>query len=70
MRGSKVESIESEFNKSPDVKPIQLVDSVKDEYLLRVEWVLEHDDVLPILAETKVLLIEAHWSTTNRDYIP
>lgn len=59
VRGSKVDSIESAFNESPGVKAIRLVDSVEDEYLLRVEWTLEHDDVLTILAETEVPLIKA-----------
>ncbi|WP_336327665.1 helix-turn-helix domain-containing protein [Halovenus sp. HT40] len=59
VRGSKVDSIESAFTESPGVKTIRLVDSVEDEYLLRVEWALEHDDVLTILAETAVPLIKA-----------
>jgi predicted DNA binding protein len=59
VRGSKVDSIESAFNESPGVETIRLVDSVEDEYLLRVEWTLEHDDVLTILAETAVPLVKA-----------
>jgi predicted DNA binding protein len=59
VRGSKVDSIEAAFNESTGVKAIRLVDSVADEYLLRVEWALEHDDVLTILAETEVPLIKA-----------
>jgi predicted DNA binding protein len=59
VRGSKVEDVESAFNESPGVKAIRLVDSVEDEYLLRVEWTLEHDDVLTILVETKVPVIKA-----------
>jgi predicted DNA binding protein len=59
VRGSKVESIESAFNENPGVKAIRLVDSVEDEYLLRVEWDLDYDDVLTILAETEVPLIDA-----------
>ncbi len=59
VRGTKVENIESAFNESPGVKSIRLVDSVEDEYLLRVEWALSHDDVLTILEETEVPLVKA-----------
>lgn len=59
VRGSKVEDVENAFNENPGVRSIRLVDSVADEYLLRVEWALEHDDVLTILAETAVPLLTA-----------
>ncbi len=48
------------------MKEIRLVDSVEDEYLLRVEWALDYDDVLTILAETEVPLIEA--TGTNQQW--
>jgi len=48
------------------VKDIRLVDSIEDEYLLRVEWALDYDDVLTVLAETEVPLIEA--TGTNRQW--
>jgi predicted DNA binding protein len=41
------------------VREIRLVDSVEDEHLLRVEWDLEYDDVLTILAETEVPITNA-----------
>ena len=59
VRGTDVEDIEAAFNEHPGVNGIQLVDSVGDEYLLRVEWVLEHDDVLSVLIETDIPLIMA-----------
>ncbi|NHN41307.1 bacterio-opsin activator [Halorubellus sp. JP-L1] len=59
VRGTKVDDIESAFNEHPGVKNIRLVDSVEDEYLLRVEWALDYADVLTILAETAVPLIAA-----------
>lgn len=66
VRGTEVDDIESAFREHPGVKDIQLVDSVEDEYLLRVEWALEYDDVLTILAETAVPLIEA--TGTNQQW--
>lgn len=59
VRGTEVDDIESAFIEHPGVKEIRLVDSVEDEHLLRVEWALDYDDVLTILAETEVPLIEA-----------
>ena len=59
VRGTKVDDIESAFTDHPGVQEIRLVDSVEDEYLLRVEWALDYDDVLTILAETAVPLIGA-----------
>ncbi|WP_416839190.1 helix-turn-helix domain-containing protein [Haloferax sp. DFSO52] len=59
VRGTEVNDIEGAFTEHPGVKDIRLVDSVEDEYLLRVEWSLEYADVLTILAETEVPLIEA-----------
>ena len=59
VRGTDVDDIEDAFLDHPGVENIQLVDSVVDEYLLRVEWTLEYDGVLSTLMETKVPLIEA-----------
>ncbi|KAB1185509.1 MULTISPECIES: helix-turn-helix domain-containing protein [Haloferax] len=59
VRGTEVNDIESAFTEHPGVKDIRLVDSVDDEYLLRVEWTLEYEDVLTILTEIEVPLIEA-----------
>jgi len=59
VRGTEVTDIETKFTEHPGVKEIRLVDSVADEYLLRVEWTQEYDDVLTILTEIEVPLIEA-----------
>jgi|AntDeeMetagen192_2_1112575.scaffolds.fasta_scaffold05586_2 predicted DNA binding protein len=59
VRGTAVEDIESAFEAHPGVKNIKLVDSVADEYLLRVEWVTDYDDVLTTLTETNIVLTEA-----------
>lgn len=59
VRGTSVDDIEGAFIEHPGVKHIELVDSVDDEYLLRVEWAVDYDDVLTTLTETRVALIEA-----------
>lgn len=59
VRGTEVDDIESAFDEHPGVKDIRLVDSVEDEYLLRLEWVMDYSDVLTILAETEIPLMEA-----------
>jgi len=59
VRGTVVDGIESKFSEHPGVKRIELIDSVQDEYLLRVEWGLEYDDVITVLAEIGIPLIKA-----------
>ncbi|WP_123536780.1 helix-turn-helix domain-containing protein [Halosimplex salinum] len=59
VRGAESDDVESAFLDHPGVENIRLVDSVEDQYLLRVEWRLEHDGVLSTLMETGVPLIEA-----------
>ena len=59
VRGTEIDDIESAFTEHPGVNEIRFVDSVDDEYLLRVEWALDYDDVLTVIAETNVPLIEA-----------
>ncbi|GAB3677545.1 helix-turn-helix domain-containing protein [Halopiger thermotolerans] len=66
VRGTAVDDIETAFADHPGVVDIQLVDSVADEYLLRVEWALEYDGVLSTLTETKVPLVKA--VGTNRQW--
>ena len=59
VRGTAVGDIEGAFSEHPGVKQIHFVDSVADQYLLRVEWALDYDDVLTTLTEAKIALIEA-----------
>ncbi|GAB6880345.1 hypothetical protein JCM17823_26190 [Halorubrum gandharaense] len=59
VRGTEADDLESAFNDHPSVENIRLVDSVEDEHLLRVEWMLDYDDVLTVLSETNVTLIAA-----------
>lgn len=67
VRGTEVDDIEGAFDAHPGVNRIELVDSVGDEYLLRVEWSLEYHDVLSVLVELDLPLINAtgtsrHWT--------
>ncbi|EMA40546.1 helix-turn-helix domain-containing protein [Halobiforma nitratireducens] len=66
VRGTEVEDVEGAFSDHSGLKQIQLVDSVEDEYLLRVEWSLEYDDVLSVLTETEIPLIKA--TGTNQQW--
>ena len=66
VRGTAVDDIEDAFDDHPGVVGIELVDSVADEYLLRVEWTLEYDGVLSTLTETRLPLVKA--IGTNREW--
>lgn len=66
VRGTAVDDIEGAFADHPGVVGIEFVDSVADEYLLRVEWSLEYDGVLSTLTETKLPLVKA--IGTNREW--
>ena len=66
VRGTEADNIEGAFDAHPGVREIRLVDSVEDEYLLRVEWRLDYDDVLTALAETEVPIIRA--TGTNQQW--
>lgn len=59
VRGTVVDDIEDAFTAHSGVTDIRLVDSVEDEYLLRVEWTLEYSGVLSTLVETEIPLIKA-----------
>jgi predicted DNA binding protein len=67
VRGTEVDDIENAFTEHPGVKEIRLVDSLETEYLLRVEWMLDYDDVLTTLTETEVPLIKA--TGTNQQWM-
>jgi predicted DNA binding protein len=60
VRGTEVADIEDAFIEHPGVKGIRPIDSVEDEYLLRVKWALDYDDMLTILTEAEVPLIKAY----------
>lgn len=59
VRGTVVDDIEDAFSNHSGVNDIRLVDSVADEYLLRVEWTLEYPGILSTLTETEIPLIKA-----------
>jgi predicted DNA binding protein len=59
VRGVDIDDVEAAFATHPGVNTIRLIDSVGDEYLLRVEWDREYEGILSTLAETKISLITA-----------
>lgn len=59
VRGTTIDDVEAAFAEHPGVADIRFVDSIGEEYLLRVEWALDYDGVLATLTETKLALIQA-----------
>jgi predicted DNA binding protein len=59
VRGADVDDMEAAFSEHPGVRNIRLIDSVEDEYLLRVEWDPEYVGILSTLSEAQVPLISA-----------
>jgi predicted DNA binding protein len=59
VRGVDIDDVEAAFATHPGVKAIRLIDSVDDEYLLRVEWDQEYEGLLGTLGETEIPLISA-----------
>jgi len=59
VRGTDADDVAGTFRDHPGVEDIRLVDSVGDQYLLRVEWTLNYDGILSSLTETEIPLIEA-----------
>ena len=57
VRGVSVEDIESEFKTQTGVTDIRLIDSVKDEYLMRAQWENDYVGVLAALSEAEVTLL-------------
>jgi len=57
--GARIDHVERAFPDHPGVESVQLVDSVEEEYLLRVEWAIGYDSILTTLTETEVPLIDA-----------
>ena len=59
VRGVATDDVEAAFGDHPGVKAIRLVDSIEDEYLLRVEWNSAYTGILSTLAELEIPLLEA-----------
>jgi hypothetical protein len=59
VRGVGIDDVEAAFSTHPGVKAIRSIDSVDDEYLLRVEWDPAYEGILGALAETEIPLISA-----------
>ncbi|MDL5362132.1 helix-turn-helix domain-containing protein [Halalkalicoccus sp. NIPERK01] len=63
VRGVATDNIQEAFSAHPGVKDLRLIDSVEDEYLLRVEWEPEYVGILTSLTETGVPLVGAVGTT-------
>ncbi|MFW5903551.1 MAG: helix-turn-helix domain-containing protein [Halolamina sp.] len=57
--GTTVNDIEGAFSDHPGVEEISLVDSVEDQYLVRVAWDTDYEGVLSTLTETGIPLMKA-----------
>lgn len=58
VRGVATDDVEAAFSDHPAVEAIRLVDSIEDEYLLRVEWNSEYVGILSTLAQLDIPLLE------------
>lgn len=59
VRGTETDAIEDAFADHPGLVDVTLVDSVLDEYLLRVEWAVDYEGILSTLSETELPLVRA-----------
>ena len=58
VRGTHVADIEAAFTDHEGVRNLRLIDSVEDEYLLRVEWAPSYEGILTMLIDLELALIE------------
>lgn len=58
VRGVDDDDIETAFEDHAGLRSIRLVDSVKDEYLMRAEWDREYVSVLTAFSETHVVVLD------------
>lgn len=59
VRGTETGAIVEQFSEYPGVRDIRVVDQVDGEYLMRCEWVPEHDSVLDALIAPEIVLLTA-----------
>jgi predicted DNA binding protein len=59
VRGTETDAIVAQFSAHPGVTDIQFVDDVNGEYLMRCQWVSQHDSVLDALIDPEVVLLSA-----------
>jgi predicted DNA binding protein len=59
VRGTETDSIVDQFSAHPGVEDIQFIDEIDGEYLMRCQWVSEHDSVLDALVDPEVVLLSA-----------
>jgi len=59
VRGAETDTLVEQFAHHPGVRDIRVVDSVDNEYLMRCQWVSEHDSVMDALVDPEVVLLSA-----------
>lgn len=59
LRGAQSNGLVDAFGDRPEVRRIEVVDEIEDEYLLRVEWEPDARGLLRAIAETPVALLSA-----------
>jgi len=59
VRDTETDAIVEQFSEHPGIRDIQFVDSVDGEYLMRWNWVTEHDTVMDALLDPEVVLLSA-----------
>ena len=57
LRGAQSDGLVDAFGDRPEVKRLEVVDELTDEYLLRVEWDAEAGSILRAIAETDVAFL-------------
>jgi len=59
VRGTETDTIVDQFSAHPGVEDIRFVDDVNGEYLMRCQWISEHDSVLDALIDPEIVLLSA-----------
>ncbi len=65
VRGAQAEDIEAAFDSHAGVTDIRLIDSVDNEYLMRVEWNREYVGVLSALSEASLAVLSGTGTEEN-----
>lgn len=59
VRGTETDAIVEQFSEHPGVRDIRAVDEVGEEYLMRCQWISEHDSLLDALIAPEIVLLTA-----------
>ncbi len=68
VRGAEVTDIEAAFESHAGVKNIRLIDSVDDEYLMRVDWGKEYVGILSALSTAELAVLSAVGTSEGWDF--